>query len=149
MTSTENTFAGQLRHFARAVDIVDDQIFDGVRKLVYKYVKDELGAVYFELMQGPAVLDGDPALKMFWSLNDCEHLWPVTQADGSYTNPVTMAYAKQTPLWIVDQDERPRVRCSTSSRRLTSPPPTSSTTTGERPARRATTPDRAAVSSPH
>lgn len=106
MTSTENTFAGQLRHFARAVDIVDDQIFERVRGLVYKYVRDELGAAYFELMQAQA-FDSDPALKMFWSLDEKDHLWPIEQRDGSYTNLVTMAYAEQKPLWIVDRDKRP------------------------------------------
>ena len=106
MTSTENTFAGQLRHFARSVDIVDDRIFENIRILMYKYVKDELGASYFELMRGQN-LDTDPALKMFWSVDEKDHYWPIKKPDGSYTNAVTMAYAQQQPLWIVDQDKRP------------------------------------------
>ena len=105
MTSTENTFAGQLRHFARSVDIVDDRIFERVRELMYKYVKDELGAAYFELMRGQT-FDGDPALKMFWSIDDTDHHWPITKPDGSYTNVVTMAFAKHQPLWIIDRDKR-------------------------------------------
>jgi hypothetical protein len=101
MTSTTSTFANQLRHFARAVDIVDDEIFDRVRQLIYKYVKNELGAAYFELMRDQ-LMDQELALKMFWSSEDTDHLWPVRRSDGSYTNAVTAAYAEGQPLWIVN-----------------------------------------------
>lgn len=106
MTSTDSTFAGQLRHFARSVDIVDDRIFENVRILMYKYVKDELGAAYFELMAAQASGEA-PALKMFWSIDDKDHYWPVRKPDGSYTNAVTMAYERQQPMWIVDPEKRP------------------------------------------
>ena len=97
MTSTTSTFANQLRHFARAVDIVDDEIFDRVRQLIYKYVKTELGAAYFELMRDQP-LDQEPALKMFWSSEDEDHLWPVRRPDGSYTNAVAAAFAEGQPI---------------------------------------------------
>jgi hypothetical protein len=73
---------------------------------MYKYVKDELGAAYFELMRGQAV-GNDPGLRMFWSSEEKDHSWPIKQADGSYTNVVTLAYEKEQPLWIVDHDRRP------------------------------------------
>jgi hypothetical protein len=101
MTSTTSTFANQLRHFARAVDIVDDEIFDRVRQLIYRYVKTELGAAYFELMRDQP-LDQEPALKMFWSSEDEDHLWPVRRPDGSYTNAVTAAFAEGQPMWVVN-----------------------------------------------
>jgi hypothetical protein len=104
MTSTTNTFAGQLRHFARAVDIVDDEIFDRVRQLIYKYVKTELGAAYFELMRDQ-LIDSEPALKMFWSSEDSDHLWLLRRPDGSYTNPVTAAFSQDQPLWVVRRDK--------------------------------------------
>jgi hypothetical protein len=106
VTSADNTFAGQLRHFARSVDIVDDRVFERVRMLMYKYVKDELGAAYFELMRGQA-MGNEPGLRMFWSSEEKDHSWPIKQADGSYTNLVTLAYGKEQPLWIVGQDRRP------------------------------------------
>lgn len=106
MTSTDSTFAGQLRHFARSVDIVDDRIFENVRHLMYKYVKDELGAAYFELMQAQTFNDG-PALKMFWSIDEKDHLWPIRRPDGSNTNIVTLAYERQQPMWVVDPERRP------------------------------------------
>jgi hypothetical protein len=101
MTSSTSTFANQLRHFARAVDIVDDEIFDRVRQLVYKYVKTELGAAYFELMRDQS-LDQELVLKMFWSSEDKDHLWPMRGTEGSYTNAVTAAFAEGQPLWVVN-----------------------------------------------
>ena len=106
MTSADNTFAGQLRHFARSVDIVDDRIFERVRLLMYKYVKDELGAAYFELMRDQPI-GSDSGLRMFWSSEEKDHAWPVKQADGSCTNIVTLACYKRQPLWIVDENKRP------------------------------------------
>jgi hypothetical protein len=44
---------------------------------------------------------------MFWSSGDEDHSWPHTKPDGSYTNVVTLASAKDQPLWIVDQENRP------------------------------------------
>lgn len=107
MASTERTFAGELLHFARSIDIVDDRIFENVRLLMYQYVKDELGAAYFEVMEGHITDGNDPILKMFWSIDDTQHVWPIETPDGSYTNVVTMAYSKQQPLWVVDQEKRP------------------------------------------
>lgn len=104
MTSAVNTFASQLRHFARSVDIVDDEIFDRVRQLIYKYVKNELGAAYFELMREQQ-LDVDSGLKMFWSSEDTDHLWPVRRPDGSFSNAVTMAFGQDQPLWIVNRSK--------------------------------------------
>ena len=50
------------------VDIVDDEIFDRVRQLIYKYVKNELGAAYFELMREQQ-LDVDSGLRLALALD--------------------------------------------------------------------------------
>lgn len=98
-----DTFASRLRHFSRSVDIVDDDIFERIRQLIYKYVRDELGAAYFEVMR-KQVLDSTSGLKTFWSSADRDHIWPVSQPDGSYTNVITLAVGQQQALWVVGQD---------------------------------------------
>jgi len=99
-----NTFANQLRHFARSVDIVDDSTFDSVRRLIYRYVRDELGAAYFELLrEQPMERSSETGLKMFWSSDEQDHTWPRRGQDGAYTNLVTMAFGEKQPLWIVDR----------------------------------------------
>ncbi len=106
MASTGSTFAGQLRHFARSVDIVDDATFDQFRLLIYRYVKNELDAAYFELVREQAV-ERQPALKMFWSSDDRDHNWPVRRDDGSYTNPIAVAFGEERALWVVAPDKAP------------------------------------------
>lgn len=103
MSSSPDTFAGELRHFARSVDIVDDDIFDRVRQLIYKYVRNELGAAYFELMREQPV-DREPGLKTFWSSDELDNLWRVRQSDGTYSNPIALAFGEGHSLWIVGED---------------------------------------------
>jgi hypothetical protein len=105
-TKTARTFASQLRHFARSVDIVDDNIFDRVRGLVYKYVRNELGAEYFEVLREQPIED-EPALKMFWSSEDSDHFWRIRGSDGSFTNPITQAFGQNQCLWVVGNDRKP------------------------------------------
>lgn len=99
----ENTFAGQLKHFAKSVDIVNDAVFDQVRSLIYRYVRSELEALYFEVDREQDI-DGCPGLRMFWSDLDRDHHWRVQNEDLSYTNCVTRAVAMDKPMWIVTSD---------------------------------------------
>lgn len=111
MHSTVSTFAGQLRHFARSVDIVDDPTFDQFRRLIYRYVKNELDAAYFELLREEP-MDDESALRMFWSSEDRDHNWHVRRHDGTYSNVVTLAFGRQQPLWIVGRDRAPLERAA-------------------------------------
>lgn len=105
MSSSTTTFAGQLRHFARSVDNVDDHIFDSVRSLMLAYVRNELGVSYFEVMREHS-MDGEPGLKMFWSNDEQDHSWRIHQSDGTPTNLITRAFAEQKALWVVGQDKK-------------------------------------------
>ncbi len=104
MSPTGGTFGSQLRHFARSVDIVDDATFDDVRRLIYRYVQNELDASYFELMRDQAI-DDEPGLKMFWSSDERDHTWHVRKPDQTYTNLVTLSFGTDRPIWIVAQDK--------------------------------------------
>jgi hypothetical protein len=106
MTAKTSTFAGQLRHFARSVDIVDDEIFDRVRTLIVRYVRTELDAEYFSLMR-EETLGGEPVLKMFWSSDDREHSASVRTREGGFSNPLTLAFGSDRALWIVGADKKP------------------------------------------
>lgn len=111
MTTTRgNTFAGQLKHFAQVVDIVDSSIFDQVRDLIYKYVKNELKGEYFELLSGESsTVHGERqwSLRTFWSSDEKLHNWPVRAEDGTYLNPVTAAFENNRPMWLVSPDREP------------------------------------------
>jgi hypothetical protein len=109
MTAKNSTFAGQLKHFAESVDIVDDTRFDNVRELVYRYVVKQLGGEYFELLRQESGGDGDKQawLRTFWSSDERPHFWAIRSDDGSYTNPVTDAFDNERPMWIVSPEKDP------------------------------------------
>jgi Predicted nucleotide-binding protein containing TIR-like domain len=114
MTGKTTTFAGQLRHFAQSVDIVDARRFDSVRDLVYRYVNKELGGEYFELLHEESVGDnGDRRsfLRTFWTSDDPRrHSWQVYPTAGRDSNPVTEAFDHERPMWIVSPDKGPLIR---------------------------------------
>ena len=88
------------------MDIVDDEIFERVRQLIYRYVKNELGVAYFEVMRDQ-LIDDELGLRMFWSSNERDHNWRVRQPDGAFSNPVTTAFGRNQPLWVVSPDKKP------------------------------------------
>ena len=106
MTAQNSTFAGQLKHFAQSVDIVDDTIFDQVRDLVCKYVTNELRGQYFELLREENP-DGEqqPYLRTFWSSEERVHTWPLRTPGDAFTNPVTAAVGQQRSMWLVGEDK--------------------------------------------
>ena len=109
MTAKNSTFAGQLTNFAQSVDIVDDARFDNVRDLVYRYVSNQLGGEYFELLRQESGGNGDRQswLRTFWSSAERQHVWPIHSDDDSYTNPVTDAFDNDRPMWIVSPEKDP------------------------------------------
>jgi hypothetical protein len=109
MTAKTSTFAGQLKHFAQTIDIVDNNTFNQVRALVCKYVTHELNSEYFELFSSEAGgSDGDRQywLRTFWSSDEKKHLWPIRASNGSYKNPVTAAFDNVRPVWLVSPNDK-------------------------------------------
>lgn len=100
------TFGNYLRHFTRSVDIVDDRIFEAVRQLVYKYVRDELGATYFSLACAQVVNDAT-VLKTLWSSEGEEHFTPIWSSVDEYHSQISVSFDEQKALWIVNPDRRP------------------------------------------
>lgn len=106
MARTASTFAGELRHFARSVDIVDNATFDSVRNLIYKYVRNELDAEYFELLT-EQIIDKQRYLRTMWSNEAREHLWPLGGTGAEPTPLVSLAFDDSRPLWVVTPDREP------------------------------------------
>jgi hypothetical protein len=101
MPKTVRTFGDHLRQFARSVDIVDDQTLDGVRDLIYNYVRDELDATYFSLATVQQV-DGRPGLRTVWSSENQDHATTILNAAGEYTSQISVSFDQVKSLWVVD-----------------------------------------------
>jgi hypothetical protein len=110
MTKTVKSFGDYLQQFARSIDIVDERTIEDVRKLVYNYVRDELGATYFSLATETTV-DGRPALQTVWSTTDESHTTSVRTPEGEYSAQISVAFEQRKPLWVVDKQRRPLLDC--------------------------------------
>lgn len=109
LTAKTSTFAGQLKHFAQTIDIVDTNTFDQVRELVCEYVTNELSSDYFELLRRETDDNAGSSklwLQTFWSSEDKSHLWSIRTDGGDYTNPVTDAFDNARPMWVVSAEGR-------------------------------------------
>jgi hypothetical protein len=120
-TTEIGTFAGQLKHFADSVDIVDKSTFDQVRELLVQYVSQELKAEFFELVEKEPTRNVDPSARLrgFWA-NDDNKLhgsWPVLAGNGRYYNPVTQSFASRKPMWIVGANKEPLDKSSAGAYR--------------------------------
>jgi hypothetical protein len=100
------TFASGLRHFSRSVDIVDDQVFDRVRELVYRYVRDDLEVACFELMSEVEMADGAPGLQTFWNNRGRGHVQSI-HSNGQVSSMLAASFAYRQPLWVVSPDKGP------------------------------------------
>jgi len=105
------TFAGHLKQFSRSVDIVDKATFDGVRDLIIRYVKRELGEQsYFELLrERPAGAAMD--LDTFWSSENRSQLLSLRHQDGTFESAAAFSFAKEKPLWVVGRNRDSLENC--------------------------------------
>jgi len=100
------TFGTHLQHFARSVDIVDDETLDDVRNLIYEYVQEELGAVYFEVSQRHW-FDNAPGLRTTWSSANKDFSMTIKGADNKYSSQLAVSFDTGKPLWIVNPEGKP------------------------------------------
>jgi Predicted nucleotide-binding protein containing TIR-like domain len=112
MSYLVRTFASYLKHFSKTVGVVDDHTFDRVRDLVYRYVRDELEADYFELME-ERLIDGKPGLMTFWSSDNRTQGSIIRSQDDSYSTMMAVSFDQARPLWVVNPEGHP-LRDSTS-----------------------------------
>jgi hypothetical protein len=110
MTKTVTSFGDYLQQFARSIDIVDERTIEDVRRLVYTYIEKELGAAYFSLSIETKV-DGRPGLQTFWSTGDETHTFTIRTPDGSYSSQISVSFDLGSPLWVVDEQQRPLRDC--------------------------------------
>jgi hypothetical protein len=100
------TFASELRHFSRSVDIVNDQVFDRVREIIYKYVRDDLEVACFELMNEIEMANGAPGLQTFWNNRGKGHVQAI-RSNGQVSSMMAASFAQRKPLWVISPDKGP------------------------------------------
>ena len=100
MIQASRTFAIHLKHFSRAVDIVNKNTFDQVRDLIIRYVRRELGeGAYFDLLREQRI-GQEHYLQTFWSSEDKIQQLRILAQEA----PATISYHHSKPLWVISVD---------------------------------------------
>lgn len=96
-----DSFGYVLRRFARAVDIVDDDVIHETGTLVQDYVNRELAIEHVDIMRQQQV-GNEPGLGTLWSSDPAALVaWPLHDSSGKHTCQVALAYDTGSPLWVV------------------------------------------------
>jgi hypothetical protein len=108
--SQVGTFGSHLQHFARSVDIVDEQTLHEVCELVHEYIQDELHVAHFELVRAHTVHEGAELrtyLRTYWSSASKDSLTIIKGTDGRYSSQIAVSFDTGKPLWIVSPQREP------------------------------------------
>jgi hypothetical protein len=99
-------FGTALDEFAAAIDIVDEQVLDDVLGLVTKYLIDELGFNFYEILLERWVRADDGPERVLDTLRESERrtLSHVPLEDES-TSQTSYCFVKDCPLWITAEDQ--------------------------------------------
>jgi hypothetical protein len=109
--SQVGTFGSHLQHFARSVDIVDEQTLEDARNLVHEYILEELDAAYFELATVHMV-DDAVGLRTRWSSESKDFSTTIRTAEGGYSSQLAACFDAGRPLWIVSPEREPLRRAT-------------------------------------
>ena len=102
-------WANQFKHFALAVDYVDESIVDDVKTLLRRYFEETLEICYFRfLTEGPGTETPDgilPTLETVWSSSD-EKTGDVAlfTRGGAASGHLALCYELRKPLWITAKE---------------------------------------------
>lgn len=108
-----DSFGYVLRRFARAVDIVDDDVIHEAGTLVQDYVSRELAIEHVDVMRHQQV-GNEPGLGTLWSSDPAALVaWPIADAStNKYSSQVAQAYDQGSPLWVVPADGETLEACA-------------------------------------
>jgi hypothetical protein len=102
-------WASRFKHFALAVDYVDENIVDEIKELLQRYFEETLETCYFRfLMEGAGTETPDgvlPTLETVWSSSE-EKTGDVAlfAPGGRASGHLALCYEQRKPLWITAKD---------------------------------------------
>ena len=106
-------FTSRLKDFARTVDFLNASTFEQIEGSFYDYMKDALGASYYEVSV-PEVVRGKtdiPTLKTQWCMHQNRRGESITlRAENKIRSQKSFCYEKNTRLWVTAKDKKSLLR---------------------------------------
>src|ERR1041385_1590806 len=105
------TFGDHLIHFAQSVDIVTEEVYYDVIRLIEEYLRNTLNAVFFAVAV-EKIVSLQPYLLAEWPRDRPWWEERIRTDQGSYKGQTSFAYAVGKPLWIVGANRSPLNRAN-------------------------------------
>ncbi|MDJ0676521.1 MAG: nucleotide-binding protein [Calothrix sp. MO_167.B42] len=103
-----SSFSQYLYQFALSVDLVNQEIIDNIREIIWQYLNKPLGLCFTEELH-PTKVNNEPGLTIIWGKGTDQKGYSnvLKKPDGSYYGQASYAYAYNKPMWIVDGNSSP------------------------------------------
>lgn len=99
------TFGQRLKHFANAIDIVDENTYKKTIAIIEGYLRDVLNIQIVRTMVESRNPDGTMVLvKHKLDVLASNVFWQLTDREGRYKGQMPFAYAIKKPLWIISKE---------------------------------------------
>lgn len=98
-------FGERIYQFVLSSDIIDQETFYDLLKLIEAYVADEFKVVYFCMLVENTV-NNQPGLQTIWSTRDERLAYSVDKENG-YAAHSAYAFGENKPIWVVGNSKQP------------------------------------------
>ena len=92
-------FGERINEFVLSTDIMDQETFFDLLKLIQEYVNEHLDVVYFSVLD-ETVVNNQPGLRTLWSSRDQCPSYTVDKEIG-YSSHSALTFGENTPIWVV------------------------------------------------
>lgn len=98
-------FSERLAEFVFSIDILDEETFKDLLKLIQTYVNEHLNVTYFSVLDKTRINEHQ-GLKTIWSTREEGPSYAVDKESG-YTSHSAYTFGENKPLWVVSQSQKP------------------------------------------
>ena len=99
-------FGSRIWEFVLSTDIMDQQAFHGLLRLIQIYVNQHLGIGYLSVLRESGNVNNKPGLQTEWCTRDQKPSYTVDK-DPDYESHTAYSYAENKPIWVVAKSRGP------------------------------------------
>ncbi|MDX1522139.1 MAG: nucleotide-binding protein, partial [Anaerolineae bacterium] len=95
----------RIEQFVMSNDIMEEEVFDDLMKLITRYLEKDLAISHFALLM-EGIVNNKPGLETKWSMSEVRSSYSLPEnPENGYEHFSTYAFGKHMPLWMVNVSE--------------------------------------------
>jgi hypothetical protein len=98
-------FGERITEFVLSIDIMDQETFTDLLKLIQIYVNEHLNVAYFSVLD-ETIVDDQQGLRTLWSTRDEAPSYTVDN-EGGYASHTAYTFGENKPIWVVSDSKSP------------------------------------------